>query len=164
MKNAVQIIIVILASGFTLHVHARQAAARSNSEPVIEITFEHKGCCGPCPVEKITFKLDGNHTYVGVANVGRLGTYRPKSGDQAFEVLVRVLERLDFFSLRSDYARSIGPQETIITVKKGNETKSVRVNEAQGESPIEMTIIIAYIEKVMSKIVWEKMSDARPLA
>src|SRR3712207_6169568 len=104
MRGAIQIIVVILAFGVGLPVRARQAAPPSGPESVTEIVFERKGCCGPCPVERVTFRSDGSHSYVGVANVGRLGTYRPKSRDRVFEVLAKVLERLDFFSLGSDYA------------------------------------------------------------
>ncbi len=125
MNSVILVTIAVIGSCFISQVQAQQSAVLPNLEQITEIMLEHKGCCGPCPIEKVIFRPDGDHTYIGVANVERLGTYRPRSRGYVFEVLIRVLERLDFFRLQSNYARSIGPQETIITVTRGAETRAV---------------------------------------
>ena len=138
---------------------ARQGIS-PKSEPITSITLERKGCNGPCPVDRVTFRPDGNHTYVGIRHVERLGTYKPKAKDKVFDVMVKVLERLDFFSLENNYVRSNGIPVTVISVTRGGETKTVRFSEKLNDPPIEIVIISGYIEPLMLNLDWEKVSDS----
>jgi Domain of unknown function (DUF6438) len=40
-----------------------------------EFSLERTECFGPCPVYKVTIRLDGSVRYVGKKNVQRIGTY-----------------------------------------------------------------------------------------
>src|SRR5260370_37511349 len=73
--------------------------AQQNDE-ITEVTLERKGCEGPCPIDKVTFRRDRAHSYIGIRNVVRVGNYQAVGREYKIDELVKVLERVNYADLK----------------------------------------------------------------
>lgn len=130
--------------------------SQQNGE-ITEVTFERKGCNGFCPVDIVTFRRNGSHTYTGIRYVDRIGNYQADQREYKFNVLVKVLERVNYADLNEDYGRGTSDDQVIILrVTRGGKTKTVASYDSE-RMPIELVIISSFIENVVPKIRWKKV-------
>ena len=130
--------------------------AQQNDE-ITEVTFERKGCEGPCPIDKVTFRRDRAHSYIGIRNVVRVGNYKAEGNEYRFDELVKVLERVNYADLKEAYAPNTEDAPTItLSVTRAGKIKTVTSYDPE-RSPIELVIIQAFIENVIPKIAWKKV-------
>lgn len=130
--------------------------SQQNGE-ITEVSFERKGCNGFCPVDIVTFRRNGSHTYTGIRYVDRIGNYRVDQREYKFDVLVKVLERVNYADLNEDYGRgTFDAQVIILRVARGGKNKTVASYDPE-RTPIELVIISSFIENIVPKIRWKKV-------
>jgi len=126
-------------------------------DEITEISFERKGCHGFCPVDKVTFSLNGSHSYNGIRYVERIGNFQADPQEYKFDVLVKVLERVNYADLDADYGRGTSDAQVVtLSVKRGGKTKTITSYNPE-RTPIELVIIQSFIENVAPKIRWKKV-------
>jgi hypothetical protein len=126
------------------------------SDEITEVSFERKGCHGFCPIDKVTFSLNGPHSYNRIKYVDHIGNFQADLQDYRLSALVRVLERVNYTDLNNDYRRADDTQVVILNVTRGGKTKTIK-SESSESMPIELVIIKAFIENVVPKIRWKKV-------
>jgi hypothetical protein len=127
------------------------------SDEITEVSFERKGCNGFCPIDKVTFSLNGSHSYNGIRYVERIGNFQADPQEYKFNVLVKVLERVNYANLDNDYGRGTSDaQVVILRVTRGGKTKTISSYNPE-RMPIELVIIQSFIENVAPKIRWKKV-------
>ena len=145
-----------------MYVHlARRLALNSPStvgeyekSTVSEITLERHGCFGSCPVYKIVLRADGTASYVGTANVARLGTYQ---GEIYFWRLAKWVETQGFFELQNEYATNwVDSEQATTSVVRDGERKTVWMGNTN-EPPDALWGINAAIDGEASHIQWKKV-------
>jgi len=113
---------------------------------VTRISLERTRCFGVCPVYTVTIHADGLVEFHGEMFVESVGDYTARIDPQAFRRLRDMSERIDFFSLDTEYRFGTGPDGTrivvsdlptrITTLHRGRESKSV-VNYFGGPAELE---------------------------
>jgi hypothetical protein len=126
------------------------------SDEIIEVSFERKGCMGWCPIDKVTFRLNGSHSYNGIKYVDRIGNYQADLQELKISALVRVLERLNYRNLKDNYVNTFDTQVVILNVIRHGSSKTIKAVSSP-DMPVEMQIIQIFIECVMPKIDWKKI-------
>lgn len=101
-----QIAALTVAAGLTAALVGPQIAQAQTTPPaataeIAEISVEHTACPGPCAVYKVTIKSDGTATFVGTANVDRLGTYTARIYE--FPLLAEAVQSRNFPRLQDKY-------------------------------------------------------------
>ncbi len=130
--------------------------SQQNNE-ITEVTFERKGCNGFCPVDIVAFHRNSSHTYTGIRYVDRIGSYQADQREYKFDVLVKVLERVNSADLNEDYGRGTFDAQVItLRVTRGGKSKIVTSYDPE-RMPVELVIISSFIENVVPKIRWKKI-------
>ncbi len=127
-----------------------------NKDQITEVSLERKGCNGFCPIDKVTFRLNGPHSYKGMMYVNRIGDFQADLKEYKLGVLVKVLERVNYADLKDEYMRVIDSQVVILSVTRGGKTKTIKSDSSE-TTPIEFVIIQAFIVHVTSMIDWKKV-------
>ncbi|MFN2493008.1 MAG: DUF6438 domain-containing protein [Pyrinomonadaceae bacterium] len=122
---------------------------------ISEVSLKREGCFGPCPVYEVFLRSDGTATYIGKANVQRIGRYRGSIGKSEFLRIAQIVERQDFFSLKSKYFVSMTDLATVIirAVRRG---RTKKVENYGGAAPINLRVIEAQIDAVIEQVNWKK--------
>lgn len=125
---------------------------------ITEITVEHTGCYGPCPIYKVIVHQDGTATFIGQQYVERIGTY--KASYVPFKRLAQAMQDRGFAGLHDDYSTGTTDQETVITtVLQGGRRKTV---ENYGDAgPQNLWEIQTLIDGAVAQAHWRKVSDSK---
>jgi hypothetical protein len=127
------------------------------SDEITEVSFERKGCHGPCPIDKVIFRRNGSHSYNGIKYVDRIGNYQADLQELKIGALVRVLERVNYRNLKDNYVMGSDMQIVVLNVTRQGSSKTIMASSSE-DMPVEMVIIQAFIENVMSSgIRWKKV-------
>jgi hypothetical protein len=129
-----------------------------NKDEITEVSLERKGCHGFCPIDKVTFSLNGPHSYKGIKFVDLIGNFQAELEHYKLSALVKVLERVNYADLKDEYMRVIDSQVVILSVTRGGKTKTIKSDSSE-TTPIEFVIIQAFIENVTPKIRWKKVGQ-----
>lgn len=145
----------------TVSTHGERLAGRSDvpeSEGISEISLEHTGCFGSCPIEKIVLRKDGTVTYTGKDFVPYKGTRRGKM-THGFAHLAELVYRAGFFNLKDKYEAPYTDLDTsVISVVRNGSRKTV--TNYGGEAPVEVWGIEKAIEALLREVEWEKAKSA----
>src|SRR6476469_10321975 len=80
------------------------AATNVRAEPPItKIVLERTTCFGVCPVYTLTVQSSGRVEFVGAKHVWETGQHRGKISRADFARLVKKIEEINFFALKSRY-------------------------------------------------------------
>ncbi len=124
------------------------------ADEISEISLEHTGCFGSCPIDKVILRKDGTATYFGKDYVTRKGTYQGKM-KYGFPALAELIYRSGFFNLKDKYEAPYTDLDTsIVSVVRNGERKTV-INYGR-EAPIEVWGIEKTIEALVEDIQWEE--------
>lgn len=109
--------LVAFSINASLRAQQKQVATKAavKRPRITEITIEHTGCFGACPVYKATLKQDGAVRYVGERYVKQIGAYTATVDADRFKRLAELAEILGYFKLQDRYAKPITDQEHILT-------------------------------------------------
>jgi hypothetical protein len=152
--SIISLLIIALTFSGSLSVYGLQ-----QRDEITEVSFERKGCHGFCSIDKVTFSLNGSHSYNGIKYVERIGNFQADPQEYKFSVLVKVLERVNYADLKDDYGRGTSDaQVVILSVTRGGKTKTITSYDPE-RTPIELVIIQAFIENVVPKIRWKKVEQ-----
>ena len=152
-----RVLLISLLIGALLFPDSFPAQELKQRDEITEISFERKGCHGFCPVDKITFSLNGSHSYNGIRYVERIGNFQADPQEYKFDVLVKVLERVNYADLDADYGRGTSDAQVVtLSVTRGGKTKTITSYNPE-RTPIELVIIQSFIENVAPKIRWKKV-------
>lgn len=136
---------------------SRTSTPNENSDEITEVSFERKGCNGQCPIDKVTFRRDGSHSYNGIKYVDLIGNYQADLQELKIGALVRVLERVDYRSLKDNYVWGNDMQIVVLNVTRQKSSKTI-IAASEENMPVEMIIIQAFIENILSSgIRWKKV-------
>lgn len=145
---------------------SRPLKGASAIEPWIqidEITLEHTGCFGSCPIYKVILRRDGFASYTGKDYAERKGSYHAKLDRLPFENLAQLIYGDGFFNMRDRYEAPFTDLDTmIITVLRNGKRKTV---EAYGGSyPIELWGMAIAIDAIADEMKWipDQGTPARP--
>ena len=126
----------------------------SQAEGISLIRLERTECYGPCPVYEVELGRDGRATYVGKMCVEKLGVHTGWLDEDQFERLARLIVRLGFFDLDSDYSEEFMDAAThITTVVRDGVAK--RVSNYGEAGPDELWAIEELIDAVADGVDWE---------
>lgn len=134
----------------------QNSTTNEKSDEIIEVSFERTGCMGWCPIDKVTFRLNGSHSYNGIKYVDRIGNYQADLQELKISALVRVLERLNYRNLKDNYVNAADAQVVILNVVRQGSSKTIKA-VSSSDMPVEMQIIQIFIECVTPKIAWKKL-------
>ena len=155
-------LLIVLAILFVclIEVFARQqnVQAASLSEPTIsEISIEHTPCHGTCPVYKLTLRSDGTVTFIGVAHVGKVGTYIARFG--RFNRLAQAIAERRFQHFSARYTSPVTDMpHTVTTVVSEGKRKSV--DDYAHTGPQALWEIETLIDGVVAEAEWKKVSSS----
>ncbi len=128
----------------------------STSSRISEIKLKRLGCYGSCPVYEVTLRNDGTATFIGYANVSRIGTYHASEYQFNFDKLADWIEHAGFFELENEYARGWVDAEVVSTSVVNDSIRKTVMTYNSGEPPTELWAIDAVIDGVVARIDWEK--------
>ena len=89
----------------------------------IEIKLEKTACYGPCPVYSVIIHGDGTVFYDGINHVDNIGKSTHQIPQEHVDDLVVMIYKLNYFSLKDEYAAGWTDDSTVIT--------SVRIDDEQ---------------------------------
>ena len=128
---------------------------------ILRVTLERTPCYGTCPAYTLTLNADGTAAYLGRLHVSRLGAYQGTFSNQALQRLVPLLDRWDFWKMKSRYeslATDLPSQTVTIETNRGK--KSV-YNYGMG-SPASLRELHAWIDAVGESVRnWSKARSPR---
>lgn len=137
-------------------VHA-QAHAQA-AAPITEITVEHTGCFGTCPVYKVILRQDGTATFIGTNYVTKIGTYTAYFG--GFAHLARAIRARNFDQFKSLYTRPVTDNPSVETGVVAGRRRKIVVNYAD-TGPQALWEIQAMIDGTAAELSWKKVSSKR---
>lgn len=162
MTFIVKHLYILLLSVVIVAVIAPRSFAISHSSDISEITLEHSGCLGDCPVFAVVIRPDGKATYTGKFHVKRIGIYDGTPNPADVRALVNLIETNDFFGLKPRYdyhvvgSRFYVTDQDMITVRVVQDGKLRSVEDYGSTGPTELRQIQDAIEKLVLQTKWKK--------
>lgn len=148
-------IVILTAAGLIWAFAWQQSAQAQNA--ISEVSVEHTGCYGTCPVYKVTLRRDGSATFIGSRYVEKIGTYKAQFG--GFDHLTKALEQRDYWRFKSRYAYPITDQSTTITtVVQSGRRKTVEDYADAG--PQKLWEIETLIDGAVAEVHWKKVNNS----
>lgn len=157
MKLSIHFSILVVLLAITIS----PLIAKANGE-ISEISLEHSGCLGSCPVYSVILRSDRTATYTGKFYVKRIGTYKGKIKQSDFAQLVNLIESRNFFSLRDRYDYyTIGSQiyatdQDMITLEVVRRGQRKSVEDYGRTGPTELRQIEDAIERIIVRTKWKR--------
>lgn len=109
------------------------------------VTLGSSGCYGTCPVFNFQIDQSKNILFNGEHYVSKEGTFKARSDDQFYKILIDKLQYVDFKKLKSEYEASWTDDLTIgFIVETKNKLYQTRVYGTDKE-PIELRSVFGYI-------------------
>jgi hypothetical protein len=96
---------LLLAVAFLFSITIGEAGQhpRQKTPEITEITLERTECFGSCPAYKIILHADGTLTYIGKANVERIGTFVARGWGHDFQHTVELIRTSHFDQFKALY-------------------------------------------------------------
>lgn len=133
-----------------------------DTDEILEISVDSKGCSGTCPVYAVTLRCTGSinspclATYTGTKWTNRLGRYRGEIAASVFRDLARDVEEQGFFKLSGQYERGKFDAHIVsVGIVTGRRRKTVTTYDMETE-PAALRGIQKAVEKVIDGISWER--------
>lgn len=127
----------------------------AEQNPITEITLERTRCYGNCPAYRLVLRQDGTATYIGRANVERIGTYRGKIDEYTFDRLSDLLRSEGYFELRDHYSLTVTDLPSVITSALLIGKRKTVVNYGD-TGPVKLWGMELAIDAVSEHIKWTK--------
>ncbi len=137
---------------------APQAARAQAAATITEITVEHTGCFGTCPVYKVILRQSGTATFIGTRYVTKLGTYTAFFG--GFDHLARAIAARQFAGFKPVYTRPVTDSPSVETGLVAGGKRKIVVNYAD-TGPQALWEIQAMIDGAAAELEWKKVSAKR---
>jgi len=110
-------VFLLVCAACTSRPHHFDTQIAPDVTPITEIQFQRTVCEGACPAYKVRLRRDEVSTYVGEANVSRLGTYHGQVGRYDFDRLAELIEAQGFFKMKDRY-----PDDVVIFMRYPTDT------------------------------------------
>jgi hypothetical protein len=124
--------------------------------PEIEnISVWKSNCMTECPSYTITLNNDGTVLYEGNSKTNKPGKWLAQSDKRAFESIISILYKYDFFSMKENYYLNVSDLSgTSVTVTTGSATKTVSTNYYRP-----LWAVTYIVEKITDQLDWKKVED-----
>jgi hypothetical protein len=128
---------------------------RKKNPDIENVSVYKSNCMIECPSYTITLNKDGTVLYEGNSKTNKPGKWIAQSDKRAFESIISILYKYDFFSMKESYYIDVSDLGGIsVTVKTSSETKVVGTNYYR---PLQAITYI--VEKITDQLDWKKVED-----
>jgi len=134
---------------------------------IVQISLKLTECSESCPVYKVEFyraNAKGNASYIGEANVEKMGLWDGSVSLAVFNSLCKIIVEKHFIFLNDSYETAKTNLATVYTgvewIDADGQTLKKVIRNYGNSGPLELFTIEQEIEKTMDQIDWQEVSTS----